>query len=85
MGFDLLSVYLGITSINNKKDLWLWPLVGNIKVVILIARRHEDALFWRFCLIFMAVDIMVNTRFLASITDFVCCGLLGEVGIFWMK
>lgn len=34
---------------------------------------------------FIAVDGMVNTRFLASITDFVCCGLLEEVGIFWMK
>lgn len=30
---------------NNKRDLWLRPLVGNIKVVILIARKHEDALF----------------------------------------
>jgi len=39
-------------------------------------QKHKDALFWRFCLMFMVVDGMVNARFLATITDFVCCGLL---------
>lgn len=31
----------------------------------------------------MFVDGMVNARFLATITNFVCCELLDEVGIFF--